>query len=84
MIACNQFGGNFASRCRLPCADGSRDVRRDVQAPAGLQVALRGEDVHVDAAALLAVRHRSPRVAVRRESHPGGLLELVGRRVRVR
>ena len=51
--------------------------RRDVQAPACLQVALRGEHVRVDAAALLAVHHRSPRVAVRLESRPGGLLELV-------
>ena len=44
---------------------------------ARLQVAAGGEDVHVDAAAPLAVLHRHPRGAVRLESSPGGLLELV-------
>ena len=51
--------------------------RRDVEAAARLQVALRGEDVHVDAAAALAVQHRRPRVTVRFESRPSRLLELV-------
>ena len=51
--------------------------RRDVQAAARLQVALRGEDVRVDAAAALAVQDRGPRVAVRLQSRPRRLLELV-------
>ena len=51
--------------------------RRDVQALAGLQVAAGGEDVHVHAAAALAVLDRGPGVAVRLESGPGGPLELV-------
>ena len=51
--------------------------RRDVQAAARLQVALRGEDVRVDAAAALAVQHGRPRVAVRLESRPRRLLEFV-------
>ena len=51
--------------------------RRDVQALARLQVAPRGEDVHVDAAAALAVLDRRPRVAVRLEPGPGRPLELV-------
>ena len=34
-------------------------------APAGLQVAPRGEDMHVSAAAALAVHHGRPGVAVR-------------------
>ena len=38
--------------------------RRDVEAPTGLQVAPRGEDMHVSAAAL-AVHHGRPGVAVR-------------------
>ena len=50
--------------------------RRDVQAAARLEVALRGEDVRVDAAAL-AVQDRGPRVAVRLQSRPRRLLELV-------
>ena len=49
--------------------------RRDVQAAARLQVALRGEDVRVDAAAALAVQDRRPRVAVRLEPRPGRLFE---------
>ena len=51
--------------------------RRDVQALARLRVAAGGEDVHVDAAAALAVLDRGPRVAVRLEPGPGRLLELV-------
>ena len=51
--------------------------RRDVQAAAGLQVAPGREDVHVDAAAVLAVQDRRPRVAVRLQPRPSGLLELV-------
>ena len=51
--------------------------RRDVQAAARLEVALRGEDVRVDAAAALAVQDRGPRVAVRLQSRPRRLLELV-------
>ena len=44
--------------------------RRDVEAPAGLQVASRGEDMHVGAAAL-AVHHGRPGVAVGLEPRPG-------------
>jgi len=51
--------------------------RRDVEALASLQVAAGGEDVHVGAAAPLAVLDCRPRVAVRLQSGPGGLLELV-------
>ena len=51
--------------------------RRDVQAPARFEVALRGEDVRVDAAAALAVEDRRPRVAVRLQPRPRRLLELV-------
>ena len=58
--------------------------RRDVQAAAGFQVALRGEDVHMYSAALLAVLDRGPRVAVRLQSRPGRLLELVDDRFDLR
>ena len=51
--------------------------RRDVEALARLQVAAGGEDVHVHAAAPLAVLDRRPRVAIRLEPGPGRLLELV-------
>ena len=51
--------------------------RRDVEALARLQVAACGQHVHVDAAALLAVQDRRPRVAVRVEPRPRRLLELV-------
>ncbi len=50
---------------------------RDVQAAARLEVALRGEDVRVDAAAALAVQDRRPRVPVRLQPRPRRLLELV-------
>ena len=39
--------------------------RRDVEAPAGLQVAPRGEDMHVNAAVALPMHHGRPGVAVR-------------------
>ena len=55
--------------------------RCDVEAPAGLQVAPRGEDVNVSAAALLAVQNGRPSVAVGFESRPGRLLEVVQNRV---
>ena len=51
--------------------------RRDVEAPAGLQVAPRREDMHVSAAAALAVHHCRPGVAVGLEPRPGRPLELV-------
>ncbi|MCY3843548.1 MAG: hypothetical protein OXH69_08390 [Acidobacteria bacterium] len=51
--------------------------RRDVEALARLQVATGGEDVHVYAAAPLAVLDRGPGVAVRFEPRPSRLLELV-------
>ena len=47
------------------------------QALARLQVAPGCEDVHVDAAAVLAVQDRRQRVAVRLQSRPCRLLELV-------
>ena len=47
------------AECLLPAR------RRDVEAPAGLEVAPRGEDMHVSAAAALAVHHGRPGVAVR-------------------
>ena len=51
--------------------------RCDVEALSRFQVAARGEDVHVHAAAALAVLDRRPRVAVRIEPGPGRLLEFV-------
>ena len=50
---------------------------RDVEAAARLQVAAGREDVHVDPVALLPVQDRRPGVAVRLQSAPGRLLELV-------
>ena len=69
--------------CLLPAR------RRDVEAPAGLQVASRGEDMRVSAAVALPVHHGRPGVAVRLEPRPGRPLEgiqncadlLVGRSV---
>ena len=49
--------------------------RRDVEAPARLQVAPRGEDVDVSAAAALSVQHGRPGVAVGFEPGPGRVLE---------
>ena len=54
--------------------------RRDVEAPAALQVAARGEDVHVSAAATLAVHHGGPGVAVGLEPRPGRPFEGVQNR----
>ena len=51
--------------------------RRDVEALVRLQVAPGREDVHVNAAAVLAVQDRRPRVAVRLQPGPRRLLELV-------
>ena len=51
--------------------------RRDVEALARLQVTPRGEHMHVHAAGGRAVLHRRPRVAIRGQPGPGGLLELV-------
>ena len=59
-------------------AEGLLPARRgDVQAAARLQVAAGGENVHVDPVAVLAVQDRRPGVAVRLQSCPGRLLELV-------
>ena len=49
--------------------------RRDIEAPAGLQVAPCGEDMDVSAAAALAVKHGRPSVAVGSEPCPGRLFE---------
>ena len=54
--------------------------RRDVEAAAGLQVAARGEDMDVSAAAALAVQHSRPGVAVGFEPGPGRLLEAIQNR----
>ena len=51
--------------------------RRDVEAPAGLQVAARGQDMHVSAAAALAMQHGRPGVAVGLQPRPGCPLELI-------
>ena len=51
--------------------------RRDVETIARFEVAAGGEHVHVHASAALAVLDRCPRVAVRFESGPRRLLELV-------
>ena len=51
--------------------------RRDVEALARLQVAPRGEHMHVHAAVRVAVPHRRPGVAIRGQPGPGGLLDLV-------
>ena len=54
--------------------------RGNVEAPPSLQVAPRGEDVDVSAAAALAVQHGRPCVAVGFEPGPGRLLESVQNR----
>ena len=51
--------------------------RRDVEALACLQVAPRGEHMHVHAAIGRAVLHRRPGVAIRGQPGPGALLDLV-------
>ena len=57
--------------------------RRDVEAPAGLEVAPRGEHMHVGAAAL-AVHHGRPGVAVGLEPRPGRPLEGIQNRADLR
>ena len=64
--------------CLLPAR------RRDVEAPAGLQVAPRGEDVHVNAAITFAVRHGRPGVAVGLEPRPGRLFKGIDDRADLR
>ena len=49
----------------------------DVETPARLQVAPRGQDVDVRTAAALAVQHGGPGVSVGFQSRPSRLLELV-------
>ena len=51
--------------------------RRDVEAPPGLEVAPRREDMDVRAAATFAVQYGSPSVAIGFKSRPSRLLELV-------
>ena len=51
--------------------------RGDVEAAARLQVAPCGEDMHVNAAAVLAVQHGRPRVAVGLQPRPSRPLELI-------
>ena len=50
---------------------------RDIQALAGLKIAARRQDMHVDTPARFAVLDRCPGVTVRFEARPGGFLELV-------
>ena len=64
--------------CLLPAR------RRDVEAPAGLQVASRGEDMHVSAAVALAVHHGRPGVAVGLEPRPGCLFKGIDDRADLR
>ena len=54
--------------------------RRDVERPAGLQVAAGGQDVDVDAAARLPVQHRRPAAPVGGEACERQLLEIVEHR----
>ena len=55
----------------------------DVEAAAGIEVAPRGQDMDVSAAAALTVQHRSPGVSVGLQSRPGRLLEGVQDRLDV-
>ena len=55
--------------CLLPARRG------DVEAPAGLQVASSGEDMHVNAAVAFPVHHGRPGVAVGLEPRPGRLFK---------
>ena len=55
--------------------------RGDVQAPAGLKVAARREDVDMGTPALLPVQHGRPCVAVEVQPRPGRLLEGVHNRL---
>ena len=64
--------------CLLPAR------RRDVEAPAGLQVASRGEDMHVNAAVALAMHHGRPGVAVGLEPRPGRLFKGIDDRADLR
>ena len=64
--------------CLLPAR------RRDIEAPAGLEVAPRGEDMHVSAAVALAVHHGRPGVAVGLEPRPGRLFKGIDDRADLR
>ena len=64
--------------CLLPAR------RRDVEAPAGLQVAPRGEDMHVNAAITFAVHHGRPGVAIGLEPCPGRLFKGIQNRADLR
>ena len=57
---------------------------RDVQTLAGLKIAPRRQDMHVDTPARFAVLDRCPSVAVRFESRPGSFLELIHHAVDLR
>ncbi len=66
----------FVIECVAKGTEGLLPARRgDVEAAAGLQVAPRGEDVDVSAAATLAVQHGRPCMAVGFEPGPGRVLE---------
>ena len=54
--------------------------RGNVEAAASVEIALRGQNVYVNAAPALAVQDRRPQVAVRLQSGPRRLLELVENR----
>ena len=64
--------------CLLPAR------RRDVEAPAGLQIASRGEDMHVNAAVALPMHHCRPGVAVGLELRPGRLFKDIDDRADLR
>ena len=58
--------------------------RGDVEAQASLQVASCGEDMHVNAAAALAVQHDRPRAAVALQPRLSRSLELIKNRADLR
>ena len=66
------------AECLLPAR------RRDVEASAGLQVAPRGQDMHVSAAVTLPMHHGRPGVAVGLEPRPGRLFEGIDDRADLR
>ena len=71
----------FVVECVPEGAEGLLPTRRhDVEAAPGLQIAPRGEDMDVSAAAALAVQHGRPCVAVGFEPGPGRVLESVQNR----
>ena len=58
--------------------------RRDVEAPPGIEVASRGEDVDVSTSTTFAVQHGRPGVAIGFEARPSRPLELIENRADLR